>query len=283
MCHHTSMKRVPLKVAVTPPLEMLVQPDKDKYISTQISNTGLWEPALTWLLTQLIEPGHQVIDVGANIGYYSLILSRLVGQNGTVHAFEPDPINYRILEANVKLNACANVFMHEAALGNRSGEAELSLAPENLGDHRLFGSKGRETVTVKEVTGDATFASDQLFNFIKVDTQGYEVRILRGLSALIKKNASHLFGLIEFAPGLINEAEGGYESWLDILEELGATCIYPDVSEDRIDLIPMDRNGIEDIASQLLDSEFDDLSVEFIVFFSQEARAWGEKKLGLTN
>jgi hypothetical protein len=108
-----------------------------------------YEPYLTKLVMDLIRPGDVVVDVGAMIGYYTVIFARLVGADGTVYAFEPDPENFAILEENVSLNGYSHVRLERAAVSDRAGTGRLYLNTSNRGDHRIFDSSdGRPSIDV---------------------------------------------------------------------------------------------------------------------------------------
>ena len=86
-------------------LQMYVHGPEDKHVSRKIREQGLWEPFETSLIVSRLNTGDVFVDVGANIGYFTLIAASLVGDQGQVYAFEPDPENYRLLEKN-----CAHNF-----------------------------------------------------------------------------------------------------------------------------------------------------------------------------
>ena len=89
-------------------------------------------------LRSYVKPGEVVIDIGANVGYYTLIAARLVGETGRVYAFEPDPTNFAILDKNVRLNGFRNVVLEQKAVSNEPGSIELFLHEGAAGDHRIY-------------------------------------------------------------------------------------------------------------------------------------------------
>src|SRR5688572_13621160 len=90
----------------------------DTVISESIRQRKIWAEAETRLFRELIRPGMVVVDVGANIGYFSLLASTLVGPTGRVYAFEPDPVNCALLRKNVRLNRVTNIEVIESALSD---------------------------------------------------------------------------------------------------------------------------------------------------------------------
>src|SRR5215469_1379591 len=91
---------------------------------------GSWEPELIELVSKTVKSGFNVVDVGAHIGYYSLLFSRLVGPTGHVIAFEPVPKNFEFLSENLELNTCTNVEPINRAVLDRSVQIRIEM-PEN--------------------------------------------------------------------------------------------------------------------------------------------------------
>jgi tRNA G37 N-methylase Trm5 len=87
----------------------------DPHDSLGLSVMGSFEPAETELMRQRVRPGATVLDIGANIGYFTLLMARCVGPSGHVYAFEPEPKNFELLQHNVRRNNYANVTCGQAA------------------------------------------------------------------------------------------------------------------------------------------------------------------------
>src|ERR1039458_3998490 len=108
-------------------------------------------------LEQRIRPGMRVVDIGANIGLYTLLLSRLVGKCGTVTAIEPDPCNFELLKTNCAFNSVTNVVLHHAAAGASHGSMRLYRSLVHSGDSRMVfqqPSRLRQSVEVEVRTID---------------------------------------------------------------------------------------------------------------------------------
>src|SRR5262249_29206299 len=146
--------------------------------SLDLSLNGVYEPFETELIQSLIHEGDTVLDIGANIGYYTLIFARRVGTAGRVFAFEPDPENFALLKSNVEANGYKNVVLVNAALSNQSGTLRLYLCDENRGDHRIYPSgDGRRAIEIPALTGDEYLKDVSDVRFIKMDVQGAEGRV----------------------------------------------------------------------------------------------------------
>src|SRR5262249_46032464 len=133
----------------------------------------------------------RIVDVGANLGLYTLLLARLTGPAGQVHAFEPEPTLFRALARNCRRNAAANVTAVNYALGAGSGRIPFYRSLFNSRDNRLggLGWKGRG-VEVEMARLDDVLP-DPRVDFVKMDVQGYEMQVLRGME-----------GIFEASPGL---------------------------------------------------------------------------------
>jgi FkbM family methyltransferase len=153
---------------------------------------GQWEPGETLWIVKALKEGDTFVDAGANVGYYTVIASKIVGDEGRVYAFEPDPESFALLEANVRVNGLTNVIAEQKALSNEPGVLKLFLNPKNRGDHRIYQPKhgpDREFVEVEAVSLDDYFAGDDRpIDFIKIDTQGAEGVIFEGLTEIAKAN-----------------------------------------------------------------------------------------------
>jgi FkbM family methyltransferase len=162
-----------------------------------------FEPLETEIVKKEIKNGNVVVDIGANIGYYTLIFANLVGKEGKVFAFEPSPDNFALLQKNIEINNYQNVKLEQIAVSNKSGKTKLYLTV-NPGDNRIYdlhdNSNSLEVVTIRM---DDYFSSyDGKIDFIKMDIQGAEWAAIQGMPLLLKKN-KNIKILTEFCPPLI--------------------------------------------------------------------------------
>ncbi|MBA3994176.1 MAG: hypothetical protein C0469_11665 [Cyanobacteria bacterium DS2.3.42] len=158
---------------------------------------GSWEPVETAWIKSILTPGDTVVDVGANLGWYTVVMARHVGREGRVIAFEPDPRNFELLSRNVKENDfLEQSTLVQTALLERCGKVLLEQCLDNLGDHRirvraagefqnnLYGEDERQQIEVDANTLDAELAkaglADRPLKLIKIDSQGSEVSIFNG-------------------------------------------------------------------------------------------------------
>lgn len=217
------MQPSPIHVPGAPPFRLYTHQREDAYISRELETLGVWEPFESGLVLERLRPGAVFLDLGANIGYYTVLASQAVGAAGEVIAFEPEPGNFELLRRNVELNGVANATLVEAAAGDRTGWTELYLSEANQGDHRLYRNDGREKcVRVAMHALDEWFARrNPHVDLVKMDTQGFEAGIVRGMRRLIEANAAHLHVILEFWPFGLEGAGSSAAALVDLLEPLG--------------------------------------------------------------
>ena len=174
----------------------------DTVISESIRKSKVWAEAETRLFRELLRPGMVVVDVGANIGYFSLLASTLVGPEGRVHAFEPDPVNCALLRKNVRLNHATNIQVVQSALSDNEDPVTLFVDTNNKGDHRIWEPSGesRKRVDVSSTTLDAYLSKTVTIpSFIKIDVQGAEGKVLAGMKQTLRQTGLEYL-ILEFWP-----------------------------------------------------------------------------------
>lgn len=144
---------------------------------------GTYERPVQQLFCERIQPGDVVFDIGANVGFFALLASKLVGPTGQVHAFEPFPRNLSYIEKHIKLNGVTNITVHPIAIASTSGSARFGDG-ENDSQGRLS-EKGE--VVVRTASLDSLIAGGSFARpaFVKMDIEGAESDALRGAPALL--------------------------------------------------------------------------------------------------
>jgi FkbM family methyltransferase len=176
---------------------------------------GTTEPGVQKALIDLLEPGMTFYDVGANMGFFSLIAWRRVGQHGRVRSFEPLPESARTLRHNVALNRAENVEVVEAAVGAEPGRAQLAVTAESVQAH--LAEIDTDTPTIGVVNVDVTAIDAELAagrptpDVVKIDVEGAELRVLAGMRETLEQHR----------PALICELHGTAPEVCDFLEALG--------------------------------------------------------------
>ena len=173
---------------------------------------------IAWLSEQ-IRPGMSVVDVGGNIGFYSVLFSRLVGRQGVVYVFEPDPINFKHLEANTR--GLTNVVINGYAVAERVGRICLFRSDELNVDHQTYDiGEYRNSFEVLCITLDNYFQNNEHIDFIKIDIQGYEYHALLGMRETIKRSGSSAI-FSEFWPYGLRKAGADPDEYLALLNGMG--------------------------------------------------------------
>jgi FkbM family methyltransferase len=177
-------------------------------ISSTIYLTGRWEPLITRYIRANLRRGDTFVDVGANIGYYDLIASRIVANTGRVFAIEASPSIYLRLLRNVALNHCTNITAIHAAAADGKGEVAIYHGPSsNLGHSTTVASLAKTEglnleSTVPADTLSALVGAENLRNarFIKVDVEGAEYSVLAPLFDSLGNFSPATEWLLELSP-----------------------------------------------------------------------------------
>ena len=165
---------------------------KDRGISRTLLLFGKRELEHRIMLQEIVKEGSRIFDIGANIGYYAVMEALMVGKEGEVIAIEPSPSNVRLLEKNVALNDQKNIRIVSAAVSDIDGSKTFFLSDKsNLGTFHNVGSGiehlNGQTVDVNTLSLDTLAAQFGAPDLIRMDVEGHEVAVLRGLIDLLNK------------------------------------------------------------------------------------------------
>lgn len=163
----------------------------DQSIPFKIWREKNYEPHLSALLRHYMRPGDTFIDVGANIGYFTLLAASCVGATGRVHSFEPNSRVFAELQHNLTLNRFTQVSANNVALSHRAGNVELFFAPEmdsGLSSLRRTSALLTATQTVRAITLDEYVAQRRVgkIRALKMDVEGAEKWVLEGAANLLR-------------------------------------------------------------------------------------------------
>ena len=210
--------RAPLRIASGPAAGMAVSTAHLPLNHGQFADIirGTLEPSVAEALIRTVRPGHVVYDMGANLGYWTLVASRLAGPDGRVVAFEPVPWCAEAVAANIALNDLRQAQVRAEAVSDTTGQARLLVVGN--ADHSLLASLGSHPNTRDEIAV-ATVAIDDLVaagtlpppDVVKIDTEGAELLVLAGMRKTI---AGH-------APRIICEVHGENAAFVALMDEMG--------------------------------------------------------------
>lgn len=179
---------------------------------------GSYEPEIEALLRRLLRPGMRVVDLGANLGFFTMLAACLVGPSGHVLAVEPNPDNVALIEASRQLNGFAHVTVAQLAAGRGIGLLMLNTSHSNGTTYKM--AEGLEGVmmarSVACVPLDALVDATKRVDLIKIDVEGAEYNALLGAEGLLRRDRPTIVS--EFSPGLLTDISGidglGYLEWL---------------------------------------------------------------------
>jgi FkbM family methyltransferase len=223
-------------LAAVGPLELYV-PSDDAAIGSRMQRRGAYQPHLTGLFERTLAPGMTFVDVGANIGYFSLLAGRIVGETGAVVAIEPGERNCVLLHRSAVRNRLRNIRLHPCAISDR--RETLVYLPQGS-NGTITGLPGDGEVPsggrlVPATTLDDLVASLDRVDVIKIDVEGAEARVLRSAAATLERHRPLVVS--EFSPLLLEEVSGVTgDAYLAQLLDLGyeLSVVDPDGAGELI-------------------------------------------------
>lgn len=221
---------------------------------------GNYQPIISEILKKYLKNGDTFIDVGANIGYFSMIAAGFVGKNGQVHSFEPVPEYFYRLENLSKNNSQYNITVNQFALGDEEKSSKIYIEGlSGIGHNTFFpillegaGNNRNKTAEVSIRRLDKYIKEKKIGNIklIKIDVEGFEFSVLRGLkNYFLESKRTGLFPLIicEICPRAYAFSEYKLEDLFNYMKEFS---YYPfDVinTKKRIDINQMKRDQVPDV------------------------------------
>ena len=207
-------------------------------------STGTYESEklMTTLFTKLITEGMIVVDIGAHVGYYTLLAARAVGDKGKVFCFEPEPSNYALLLKNIERNSYNNVVLVQKAVTNSTGHVKLFLARDPSGHSIGSDNPHQRAILVDSTTLDDFFVCREYpIHIIKIDVEGAEMAVLQGMRNIIAKN-QQLNIFTEFNPGALMRAGFLPIEYFQMLVNYGFNiCV---INEQKQSLEPAEINTV---------------------------------------
>lgn len=207
----------------------------DLGVGRPLYTTGGYEPEETAFLRATLKPGMAMVDVGANIGYFTNLAASLVGPLGRVIAIEPEPENLALLSANVRRNGHSAVTICACAVGDRPGESSLQLSDWNKGHHRLRPHNSSGTaIKVPVETVDLLVKSHGLerVDIVKMDVEGYEPAVLAGMTQTVSRDRPII--VTEFWPKGMRDLGFSPEDFLGAVLDAGYVGFPIDTPSSRL-------------------------------------------------
>lgn len=201
--------------------------DLGQFVDRTIYCTGGWEPLETRVITAALNPGDRFVDVGANIGFFSLLAHRLVGPTGRVDAVEATPSTADLLDDNIARNAAINIHVHRCAAGDHDAMVTMIVHDAgNIGSNHLSFDGTGTAIPLRRLDNLVTGKPIRL---IKLDIEGAEAMALRGAGAMLDGDTAPAL-LFEFSPGMLRGMGDDPAALLRRLEARGYAIheIHPD-------------------------------------------------------
>ncbi len=220
--------------------KMYVNPDKlpksfKKTFQSYIISSS-WEELTTEMFKKVVKEGDIVVDLGANLGYFTLLAAKLVGPKGKVYAFEPEPINYSLLLQNIALNGYDNVVPVPKAVSNVTGKVRFFLDKKDTGAHTIYqpSDKG-DFIEVESVVLDEFFKDkNHPINVIKMDIEGAEMAALSGMNRIIRENENLKMFVEFYFHGIVRSGGSPQEFIRRLLEDYHFSIMaIGDYTKDR--------------------------------------------------
>jgi FkbM family methyltransferase len=212
----------------------------DPGLSRELLNRGTREPEQKFLVERLLRTGMVAFDLGANLGYYTVMMATLVGQRGTVYAVEPFPDSFRLLDENIRRNRLFNVHIDDVAIAASDGERQLLLTTK-ANWHSLHAPHVNPaipwqakyaraivgSIRVRTQTLQSYLADKEPIDFLRMDLEGYEVEVLRSVCALPESRTRTLKILFETHPEFYDPRHNDIRSVLARLFDMhGYRCEF---------------------------------------------------------
>jgi FkbM family methyltransferase len=199
----------------------------EDYIGNFIYYWGCWEPDESWVIRTLLRPGDVFIDVGANVGYFSLLAASIVGPSGRVIAFEATPPTLEELRHNVALNGLQNVDIRGEAVLDRECVVTISQPHDaNTGANSIRFQPGNSpSWQVSAVPLAAVLPAEVPVRLLKVDVEGADLHVLRGFEQRLR-GADAPFVLCEVADTFLRHMGGSSNELMALMAELGYRAYF---------------------------------------------------------
>jgi len=220
----------------------------DKWDSLDLSINQVYNEFDTQTIKNQVKQGDIVLDVGAHIGYYTLMLAKSVGKEGKVFSFEPEPHNIEILKKNIAANNYQNIILESKGVSNINKKCKLYSGLSSSGASRIYKPERilakyhKDPIDIQTVVLDEYFSKLDLvdkIDFVKMDIEGAEILALKGMKKILRES-KNLKLFVEFSKDALQDSGSNPEDLLNILENEGFTIYY--VHDIKNKIILADRN-----------------------------------------
>jgi len=217
----------------------------DSKDSLQLSLNGIYGEFETEIVKNEIKPNDVVLDVGAHIGYFTLLFAKLVGSEGKVFSFEPEPKNFELLTKNIEINNYENVITESKIVSDKNKTWTLYTFETSSGANRIY--KPNENINVKPIEVDSISLDEYFKNseflkrikFVKIDVEGAELLVLKSMKSIFQNN-NNIKLLLEFNPKFLLEIGSKSSDFFNLLHSESFSIFFIDGKNHK--LIPLNSD-----------------------------------------
>ncbi len=228
----------------------------DSGLSRELLFKGIREELQTEIWRKMIKPGMNVLECGANLGYYALMEASIIGNKGRIYAVEPIPENFKILEKNIELNNYSHIIkaynleisdqegISKIAVTKKSNFATMLLEKNIISKwmSRKLKQQTKKIIKIKTVRMDNFLKNKRNIDLIRMDIEGYEIKVIRGLINTIKKSKKPIKLFIELHPSVFKKDKIISKFVKDLLK-LNLKPLYL-VNTDGTKLLSFNKNNL---------------------------------------
>jgi FkbM family methyltransferase len=196
-------------------------------ISRELVLKGVHEKNSTNQFKKEVKEGMVLLEIGANIGYYTLIAARIIGGQGHIYAFEPSPQNFKSLVDNVTINGFDDIVeAHKKGLGDKTGKSKFFLSTKSnmssfLRREDMGEIKQVQTIEVDTITVD-DFLDGEKIDYIRMDVEGFEWEVVEGMGKTLEDKENSPKGMfIEIHSELLKKNNHSVREFINILKGYG--------------------------------------------------------------
>lgn len=225
---------------------LILIPQNDLDAISYYSSGSFPEPGTLSIVQKLLKPGGRFIDVGANVGMFSLVASRAVGSTGRVWAIEPTPSTLSALKTTLRLNGVSEfVTVLECAAGNEKGTVQINVGQTSGHNSLLPLQDSQNSIDVPMVVLDDVIGNEKV-DLIKIDVEGWETEVLKGLRRTIEANLGVTI-ILEYAPSHLQRAGRDIADWLSDLQAFDLDIF--EIDESTATVSPLRLSNLDKVES----------------------------------
>lgn len=194
----------------------ILLPTEDNGLTRDIVLNKIREPAETSLFIKVMKPNMNVIDIGSNLGYYLLLESKLT--KGKIYGIEPNPKSFSYLKRNVELNNLNNTELFNMGISNKKDNLKFYISKRwNWSRFKIFPEHESDIIKTEDIEVNSldNLFGDKKIGLVRMDVEGYEMNIIKGMNQLVKNNPN-LIIFMEYHSEFFNNSERReFVDWLN--------------------------------------------------------------------